>query len=62
LPFALSCAIGSNLSVSTPLATTAMTLILETGYRVKDYLRFGGVMNIVSIAVVSVMMYVFYFA
>lgn len=61
LPFALACGVGSNISESTPISCANVTLTLPAGYRFKDYVRYGGVLNLIIFAVCCVTMYFGFF-
>jgi len=52
---ALCVAIGANISFSTPLASPALTLTLQGGYRFKDYIILGGLFNILAYIIVLLM-------
>lgn len=54
LPFVLACGLGANMSIATPICVSTMTYILNAGYRPKDYLRIGGLLNILTWAANSV--------
>lgn len=44
--FALACGIGSDMAIATPICTAAITYTTTAGYRVKDYMRIGGLLNL----------------
>jgi len=44
----ISVAIASNLGFSTPIATPPLTMTLAGGYRFMDYVKFGGIFNILA--------------
>lgn len=46
MAFALACGIGTDMAIATPICTAAITYTLTAGYRVKDYLRVGGLLNL----------------
>ncbi|MCL2839855.1 MAG: SLC13 family permease [Defluviitaleaceae bacterium] len=52
---ALIVAIGANISYSTPLASPALTMTLQGGYRFKDYIILGGLFNLLAFIVVVLM-------
>lgn len=60
-PFVLSAASGIKVALATPVSVTPMTMIGVAGYRFKDYLRMGGLVNIISLVVTSAAIYVLYF-
>ena len=49
IPIAIACAVGANLAMATPVATTTITMVQVAGYRFKDYFRAGGLVGIISI-------------
>ena len=59
--YAITCGVGANLSCATPLATTIMTITTSAGYRTKDYLLVGGLVNLIGVITVSVALKIFYF-
>jgi len=57
---ALIVAIGANISFSTPLASPALTMTLQGGYRFKDYIIIGGLFNLLAfLAVIMVIPLIF---
>ena len=40
--------IFTNVTYSTPIMTPAATLTLQAGYRFRDYIRVGGLLNVIS--------------
>lgn len=54
LPFVLCCAVGSNLSVATPICTAAITITASAGYHFKHFMKFGGLFNIIAVVVASI--------
>ena len=62
ISYALACAVGANLSVMTPIACANISMTTSAGYRVKDYVRVGGMFNIIAFVVVSAMLYLRFFA
>jgi len=48
----MATAIAINLGFSTPIATPPLTMTLAGGYRFKDYIKVGGILNITSIILV----------
>ena len=58
--FCLACAVGANLSVMTPICTSTITVTARVGYRFKDYVRFGGLYNILAFLLTAVVLR-FYF-
>lgn len=59
--FALAIAVGANLSVMTPICTSAIAITAVCGYRFKDYARFGGIFNILAFIGTAVMLMIVYF-
>ncbi|NPV26469.1 MAG: SLC13/DASS family transporter [Firmicutes bacterium] len=51
--------LGANLSYATPIATTPVTLTLIGGYRFMDYVKVGGLFNILAYLVVIVVVPLF---
>ena len=49
IPIAIACAVGANLAMATPVATTTITMVQVAGYRFKDYFRVGGLVGLISI-------------
>lgn len=62
LPFALACGCGANLAVSTPVACGNVSVTTIVGYRFKDYLIYGGIINVIAYLVCCLSMYVVFFA
>lgn len=62
LPFALAVGVGSNLSESTPISCANITLTTVAGYRLKDYVRYGGILNLINYIVCCVTLYIAFFA
>lgn len=60
-PLVLSAASGIKVALATPISVTPMTMIGVPGYRFKDYLRMGGLVNLISLAVTGAAIYVIYF-
>ena len=44
----LAVAIAANLGFATPIATPPLTMTLAGGYRFKDYIKFGGIYNVLA--------------
>lgn len=62
LPFVAAAAIGANLSVSTPICTSTMTMTLVAGYRFKDYVKIGSIYNVASVVMTILALRVLYFS
>lgn len=60
--FAVACGVGANLSVATPLATTVTAIITSAGYRFGDYVKVGGLMNVLAVIAASISLRLFYFS
>jgi sodium-dependent dicarboxylate transporter 2/3/5 len=58
--FAMGIIIAANMSFSTPVATTPITLTLQGGYRFMDYVKVGGPFNIVAYFMVTFLTPVFF--
>ncbi|HZK26087.1 MAG TPA: SLC13/DASS family transporter, partial [Thermoclostridium sp.] len=51
-PFAMGVIIASSISISTPIATSPMTLVVGMGgYKFMDYVKVGGLLNLVMLIV-----------
>ncbi len=61
IPLALACASGIKVAVATPISKAPMTMIQIPGYRFSDYLKAGGMVNLVSIAVTALAIHIVYF-
>lgn len=61
LPYALAIAVGSNLSIATPVATPSTALIYKLGYRMPHYFKYGGLMNLAALVVCSISLKIFFF-
>lgn len=62
LPFALACGCGANLSVSTPVACGNVSVTTVAGYRFKDYLLYGGIINLLAYFACCASLYFAFFA
>ena len=62
IPMVLAAASGIKVAVATPISVAPMTMIQVPGYRFKDYLRLGGVINFVSIIVTCFVIKLVYFS
>ena len=49
LPAALAVGVGAMLASATPICAPVFTIATSAGYRFKDYLRVGGLVNLLSI-------------
>ncbi|NYB72961.1 SLC13/DASS family transporter [Sedimentibacter hydroxybenzoicus DSM 7310] len=62
IPVVLAAASGIKVAVATPISVAPMTMIQIPGYRFKDYLRIGGLINIVSMIVTCIAIKFVYFS
>ncbi|MDR1160656.1 MAG: SLC13 family permease [Syntrophomonadaceae bacterium] len=53
--FAMGIIVAANMSFSTPVATTPLTMTLKAGYRFMDYVKMGGVFNIIAYFLVIIL-------
>jgi len=58
--FAMGIIIAANMSFSTPVATTPITLTLAGGYRFMDYVKVGGLFNIIAYFLVIALVPIFF--
>lgn len=61
MPFILATAVGSNFAVSTVLANASVAITAPAGYRFKDFLMWGGLINIVALVIGLVCLKVVFF-
>jgi anion transporter len=61
VPFVLACGIGSTIAMATPICKSTFTAAMVAGYRLKDYVRAGGLYNLISFVSVCLSLYVIYF-
>ncbi len=59
--FAMAVIVGANLSVATPVCTPSVSLTYSVGYRFMDYVKFGGLINLIGVVLGSALLKVFYF-
>ncbi len=59
--FAVACGVGVNLSVSTPISTNTIAVTTSAGYRFSDYIRVGGLMNLIAVGTAALALKLFYF-
>lgn len=62
LPIVLCAASGTKVGIATPMSVTPMAMVQIPGYRFKDYLRCGGLVNIICCVVTLIMVYFVYYA
>ena len=60
-PFFLAACIGTKTALATPICVPPMTQIGIVGYRFKDYLRIGGLVNLICMVVSGIMVSIVYF-
>ncbi len=60
MPLAMACVFGGSLAMSTPAATTTITMVQVAGYRFKDYFRIGGLSGVISLVAAWVAIILFY--
>ncbi|MDR1616621.1 MAG: SLC13 family permease [Syntrophomonadaceae bacterium] len=58
--FAMGIVVAANMSFATPVATTPLTMTLKAGYRFMDYVKMGGVFNIVAYFIVIIITPIFF--
>ncbi len=61
MPFVLASAVGSNFAVSTVLANASVAITAPAGYRFKDFLLWGGLVNLVALIGGLVCLRIFFF-
>lgn len=61
LPFVMACAVGTNLSVATPVCVGPITVTTVAGYRFKDYIRVGGIYNVLATIVTGISLWMVYY-
>lgn len=61
VPFVFSVAVGAISAIGTPLATATIAILGRAGYRFSDYVKIGGLFNIIYIAVAGVMLKLIYY-
>lgn len=61
MPLVLAAASGIKVAVATPISVVTMTMVETAGYRFKDYLRMGGLVNIVAMVVTGLVIKFVYF-
>ena len=52
----MAVAIAANIGYATPISTPAITMSLSGGYRFKDYVKVGGLINVLAIILVIVLL------
>lgn len=61
MPFALACALGADMAFATPICVVNITYSMIVGYRTKDILRIGGLVNFLLLVIYSITLYMVYF-
>ena len=61
IPLVLSACSGIKVAVATPISVAPMTMVQVAGYRFKDYLKMGGMVNIIALVVTSLVIKLVYF-
>ena len=56
IPFVVMVILGASLVFATPMGTTPMTMTLAGGYRFMDYVKVGGVLNVILVIVAVAML------
>lgn len=59
--FTLAIGVGANISCMTPICTSTITMTAICGYRFKDYVRYGGIFNILAFIGTAAMLKLVYF-
>ena len=49
IPYVIMVILGCNLAFATPMSTPPLTMVLVGGYRFTDYLKVGGLFNIIAV-------------
>ena len=61
LPVVIAAGVGAGLATATPICTGHITLTTAVGYRFIDYMRVGGLLNLMAIVASAAALYLFYF-
>lgn len=61
LPLVLSTASGVKVAMATPISVAPMTQVQVAGYRFKDYVRVGGLVNLVALIVTCIAIKLVYY-
>lgn len=61
LPFAMATGVGANISIATAIAVPQVTMSMVAGYRSKDLIRVGGLLNLLAFVVTSISIWLFYY-
>lgn len=60
IPMFLAVCSGTKVGLATPICVTPMTMVATAGYRFKDYLRMGGLVNLICMIVTTIMIGIIY--
>ncbi|MBE5940681.1 MAG: SLC13/DASS family transporter [Lachnospiraceae bacterium] len=58
--YALACGIGANLSCMTPICCAHITMTVSAGYRFRDYVKYGGIFNILAFIFTTLLLGVYF--
>jgi len=58
--FVISIVVAGNLAFTTPISTPPMTMILVGGYRFSDYVKVGGLFNLIAVIFAMVLIPIIY--
>lgn len=61
IPMVISTASGIKMAVCTPISVAPMTMIQGAGYRFKDYLRVGGLINLLALIIICIAIMLIYY-
>lgn len=61
LPFVLAAAVGAGLSVATILSNASVTITASVGYRFKDFMAYGGIVNGIAAVMGVIALKIFFF-
>ncbi len=61
MPMVLATASGIKVAVATPISVAPMTMVEVAGYRFKDYLKMGGLVNLIALLVTCIAIKIIYF-
>lgn len=61
MAFAIACGLGSDMSIATPICQAPVTYTVDIGYRTKDYVCMGGLLNVAVFIVDAIALYFSYF-
>ena len=60
IPYVVAVVIGCNLAFITPVATPPLTMTLVGGYRFTDYIKVGGIYNLLSVILAAILIPLIY--